>query len=229
MTAPPQTLEVALRQELLPQRAFAYDRKAWLRGLGHFPGVETAINGLPAAVDRAIIASTVEELLRDDRVVPAFVTAMIWGHGRANYGPSRTAKLLKGAGTHRADAASESVAGKLAESVLRARGDGPVEGFRYLNNQGHIKGLGPAFFTKWLYFVTARGQEHSAQAAPVLDALIINWLRTEANLRIRYGKTPGYEHYLETLHAWGQPHQLTPVEVEERIFRLIRSDGISAG
>lgn len=228
MTAPPQALEVSLRHALVPQKAFAYRRGAWLHSLGRFPGVETAVIELPAAVDRRIVATRVEELLECEHVVPAFVTAMIWGHGASNYGPFRTADILTAVGDPLRANISNAVLDRLHESIQRARHEGAVEGFRYLNNQGHIKGLGPAFFTKWLYFVTARGQERSAQAAPVLDQLVTSWLKCEAHIQLRTAKTPDYQRYVELLREWGQPHQLTPVEVEERIFRLIRSDGASA-
>ncbi|WP_431843218.1 hypothetical protein [Calidifontibacter indicus] len=114
---------------------------------------------------------------------------------------------------------------KLTEWVRIAREEGPVEGFRYLNNAGRLRGLGPAFFTKWLYFVTACGQARSERAAPVLDALIISWLKKYADTRLRHGKTPDYQHYIELLHGWGAPYGRTPAEVEESIFRLIRNDG----
>lgn len=225
MTEPPQALRESLRRELVPQQAFTYRRDAWLRWLGHLPGVEQAINALPDTVDRGVVARTVEDLVARDHIVPAFVAAMIWGHGRSNYGPYRTARLLTGWDKSRGAELPDAVVGRLTESILCARRDGPVEGFRYLNNEGHIKGLGPAFFTKWLYFVTARGRERSALAAPVLDALVITWLRMEADIRLRRVKTSDYQRYLEVLRAWGEPRQLTPVEVEEHIFRLIRADG----
>jgi hypothetical protein len=44
----------------------------------------------------------------------------------------------------------------LLESAARiVQHDGPVEGFRHMNNAGRIKHLGSAFFTKWLYFASA--------------------------------------------------------------------------
>lgn len=225
MTTPPAQLAAMMRHDLPPQQAFNYRREAWLRWLGELPGVTETLEGLPDAVDRAMVAATVEQLIEREQVVPAFVTAMLWGHGRSNYGPSRTARVLAHASEAKAHSGAEIASDKLAESVRRARRDGAVEGYRYLNNEGHIHGLGPAFFTKWLYFVTARGQARAARAAPVLDALVITWLHTDADVRLRAGKTPDYQRYVDVLQAWGEPHRLNPVEVEERIFRLIRGDG----
>lgn len=226
MTTMPPALRESLQRELPPQRGFTYDRSAWLRWTSDLPSVEQTIKALPDAIDRALVAGTVDDLVEQGDVVPAFIVAMMWGHGKSNYGPSRTAKILAGSESE-GDVRTGPSAGKLTESVRLARGQGPVEGFRYLNNTGHIKGLGPAFFTKWLYFVTARGQARSKGAAPVLDALIIRWLKEKADTRLRYGKTPDYQRYIELLEAWGKPHDRTPVEVEEGIFRLIRNDGVT--
>ena len=90
---------------------------------------------------------------------------------------------------------------------------------------GLIGGLGAAFFTKWLYFITARGDAASVSAAPVLDVLVISWLASHGGPALRAGYTDDYARYVETLKSWGAPHGLTPVDVEERIFGLIRNDG----
>lgn len=225
MVTPPQALQAMLHRELPPQRAFTYNRDAWVRHLCHLPDAAATVTALPSAVDRAIAARTVEDLIQASEIVPAFVVTMIWGHGSANYGPYRTARILSDAGNPGDDRAAGVAAGKLTESIRHARGGGPVEGYRYLNNDGRINWLGPAFFTKWLYLITARGDARSAQAAPVLDGLITKWMDTEANIHLRYRRTPDYQRYVETLHAWGEPHRLKPVDVEERIFRLIRRDG----
>ncbi|MFC8181568.1 hypothetical protein ACFULT_22045 [Rhodococcus sp. NPDC057297] len=97
-------------------------------------------------------------------------------------------------------------------------------GYRYLNNDGAIHGLGPAFFTKRLYFITTRGEPHSPAAAPILDALVVAWLQSAADIRIRAGRTDDFTRYIKLLEHWGSPTGHTPVEVEERIFRIIRND-----
>lgn len=43
-----------------------------------------------------------------------------------------------------------------SDATRWASDDGAVEGYRFLNNRpGKVAWLGPAFFTKWLYFITA--------------------------------------------------------------------------
>ncbi len=181
--------------------------------------------GLPPELDRATAAHLVEDLLPRD-VTAAFTVAMIWGHGSTGYGPYRTATILTASRSPKNVPVDATVRGRLGESVEVAREAGSVEGYRFLNNRpGKVSGLGPAFFTKWLYFVTARGEARSASAAPVLDGLVLAWL-TARGVPLRAGYTDDYARYVETLTHWGAPHGLAPVAVEERIFRLIRDDGV---
>lgn len=58
----------------------------------------------------------------------------------------------------------------------------------------------------------------------MLDALVISWLASNGDLALRAGYTDDYARYVETLRSWGAPHGLAPVDVEERIFGLIRNE-----
>ncbi|KQS96997.1 hypothetical protein ASG23_15445 [Cellulomonas sp. Leaf395] len=180
---------------------------------------------LPAALDRSTTARLVEDLLPSN-AAGAFAVSMIWGHGWSGYGPYRTARVLTGMKRPAGEPVSPDVESRLNESIAIARASGPVEGYRFLNNRpGKIDGLGPAFFTKWLYFVTARADENSDDAAPVLDALVLTWLADNAGVVLRAGQTADYARYVGLMQSWGSPYGLAPAQVEERIFRLIRNDG----
>lgn len=225
MQPAPSALEPLLAGEHGPQRAFSFPGVRWRKWTAHLDRNSAMLNALPDALDRRAAARLVEDLLPGD-VTAAFTAAMIWGHGSSGYGPYRTAKILTAAPSPEIAPVAPAVRDRLGESVEVARDRGAVEGYRFLNNRpGKISGLGPAFFTKWLYFVTARGDSAAADAAPVLDALVISWLSTGAGVSLRAGYTDDYARYIETLTSWGAVHGLTAPEVEERIFRLIRSDG----
>lgn len=219
---------------LQPQKGFGYRRVAWHSWVGYLTGVSehVAPEALPEKVDREVVADRVERLVFTETAA-AFTIAMIWGHGLANYGPYRAARILTAATrpVKRTEpdpercAAAPVVIERLEESARRARVD-PVEGFRFLSSRdGKIRGLGPAFFTKWLYFATARGQARHPEAAPILDRLVQRWMREEARIDLSLHATDSYRRYVETLRDWGEPHGHGPVEVEERIFRLLRNDG----
>lgn len=228
MSLIPHDLAETLSEDFPSQKAFTYPADRWRSWTGHLEGNAALLDALPAALDRATTARVVEEqLARTPRGVgPAFTVAMMWGHGFSGYGPYRTARILTGAISPLGCPLSGDVLARLSDSADIARRDGPVEGYRFLNTQpGRIGGLGPAFFTKWLYFATARGQIGSPTAAPILDALVVTWFREHADSPLRAGYTDDYARYVETLTAWGAPNGLAPAQVEERIFRLIRNDG----
>lgn len=65
----------------------------------------------------------------------------MWGQGRTGYGPYRLKEIL----------AEPLVADVLAKAGGTLREQGAVAAYRVLN--GAVKGLGPAFFTKLLYFL----------------------------------------------------------------------------
>ena len=221
----PRELEPLLAGEHPPQCGFSYPFERWREWAGHLEENGPVLGALPRELDRRTVALLVDGLLPGD-VVGAFTVAMIWGHGTSGYGPYRTARVLTAARSPMGAPVSPGVRSRLGESIEVAREGGPVEGYRYLNNRpGKVDGLGPAFFTKWLYFVTARGDAGSANAAPVLDALVIEWLASHGGPSLRAGYTVDYAQYVETLRSWGAPHGLGPANVEERIFRLIRDDG----
>ncbi|BBH69407.1 hypothetical protein ACTI_60920 [Actinoplanes sp. OR16] len=91
---------------------------------------------LPASVSRAHVAAVTDplELLK---------TSFAWGSGtRQAYGPHRLGEILVDAQPAKLDAATAAL-----------QKDGPVAAYRVLLSGEHkIAGLGPAFFTKFLYF-----------------------------------------------------------------------------
>lgn len=202
MQPTPKDLEALLTGEHTPQRAFAYPLERWERWTAHIEGVGSALDGLPPRLNRGDTARIVEDLLPSN-VAGAFTTAMVWGHGKSGYGPYRAAVVLTGTRKPKDAPLSPEVEERLTESVEVARSQGAVEGFRFLHNRhGKIAWLGPAFFTKWLYFITARGNEQSESAAPVLDALILGWLSKNTNTALCAGYTDEYARYIDLLRAW---------------------------
>lgn len=213
----------AMLPDLYQQKAFGYQKRRWLQWLGHLEGVSEALSPLPDELDRAGAASAVTTLIPNS-IPAAFTVSMIWGHGTSHYGPYRTACILTGTKKPQEAKTAGDVTDQLTTSVEVARRDGAVAGFRYLNRHpGKVVGLGPAFFTKWLYFITTQGDPLNTQAAPVLDRLVIRWLGGKG-VHLRPGYTADYDSYVALLRAWGDRYKLGPAAVEERIFGLIRSD-----
>ncbi|MGV7472236.1 8-oxoguanine DNA glycosylase OGG fold protein [Mycobacterium kansasii] len=118
------------------------------------------------------------------------------------YGPTRVRWILSGIKTGaRAAPIRGDVAIRLRTAADTVRDQGPVDGFRYLNNAGRINGA--AFFTKWLYFASALTNADDPCAAPILDKQVSDWLEREASISLKIHRTPDYKRYLDILKDWG--------------------------
>ena len=222
LEVPPRLGEI-LAKAHEPQRGFSWNAASWKAALGDCPAVLTQLDALPQSVNRDEVCKVVTTNLARRSVLPAFVTAMVWGYGTAGYGPARVRWVLtgiRGRGTYGAPIRPD-VAERLEAAVQVVRDLGAVEGFRHMNNAGHIKYLGGAFFTKWLYFTSAAsGRPDDATAAPILDKQIKDWLAANARLDLNINRTPDYERYVELLTQWGAEFDRTAVQVEKAIFHL---------
>lgn len=220
----PERLREILARAPEPQRAFDWNSAVWKAGLQDCPDVLDQLEELSEEIDRGEVCKVVTANLINDSVLPAFVTAMIWGYGTAGYGPARVRWVLTGVRGKGAMSAviRPDVADRLKAAANVVREEGAVEGFRYMTNAGHIKYLGPAFFTKWLYFASAASGPGDVKAAPIFDKQVKDWLAKNAEVRLNINKTVDYERYLELLTAWGSqaPDTRTPVQVEKAIFHL---------
>lgn len=77
---------------------------------------------------------------RSESWAEAFVATQVWGYGGIGYGPHRTRQVL----------ARPNADAVLTETVSLLVDEGAVAAYEALNT---LHGLGPAFFTKFLYFV----------------------------------------------------------------------------
>jgi len=89
------------------------------------------------------------------------VAAVVWGHKKADYGPARLAKMLKCPCHHELHQNERQA--RLAAAVELLDMNGPAVAYQSLSRQGpnHVPHLGPAFFSKILYFADR------ARSAPV--------------------------------------------------------------
>lgn len=154
-----------------------------------------------------------------------------WGYGTTGYGHTRTA----------------NVAEAFYESALRAveilhdpsEDLAPIAAYFHLNNEGHVKGWGPAFFTKFLMFVDPANSDANdldRVHAAVLDRLTASqtngFLSNEVKSRRprrssplgRFGQsgwtTVQYAYYLSLLTALAtqKPFAKDPMKVERALF-----------
>lgn len=220
-TTMPQGLSAHLARDV-EQRSFEWRRAPWEAALHDDKQSVELLHRLGERVGRVTTRAVVLEEFANGRVVPAFVAAMIWGYGTTGYGPARVRWVLTGVrGRASATAAIRAdVRRNLATGAAVAREQGPVEGFRFMNNAGKVPYLGGPFFTKWLYFTTAVDGIAAPNAAPILDAQVAGWLRNQQVVSLRVDKTVDYEQYLRLLRDWGEQTGRAPAQVEAGIFHL---------
>lgn len=232
------------------QGAFRWTPRAWERAFTvasspSHPGVDVAAtietiaracesaHGDPVRIDRRVITALhAPEILDADpaqNVVAAFVAAMIWGYGAAGYGPFRTLRVLS---------ADEHVVEHLLSIAKTAQDpeQGGLSAFRQIDearsaDSAYLKYLGPAFGTKFLYFLTAAAR--SVEPTPVMDAVVRRWFTREAKTPLVTSRwhTPSYSTYLESLDAWAlelsarsDGAALGRADVELLIFAFARGD-----
>ncbi|TDC52919.1 hypothetical protein E1212_07180 [Jiangella ureilytica] len=222
---PPAELAAVLAAEPTRQQTFFWSRSAWNNRMHDLPDVLQLLQDLPAEVDREVTREFVLRALQRDRVIPAFVAAMVWGHGTTGYGPTRVRSALTGqwgVASYQAPVRDAEVSSKLRGAVDVVRNEGAAEAYGYMYGAGRVKYLGGAFFTKWLYFVSAVDGVHGRDAAPILDTQVATWLRANGVMNLNPAKTKSYRDYLALLEVWGDRFGRTRVEIEQAIFGLAR-------
>jgi hypothetical protein len=159
-------------------------------------------------------------VVNEDTAVQVFLLAMLWGYGPVGYGPFRTRRILE-----RPQASSE-----LLEIAQVAYQEGGLAAFERIAAHrrkagSYLKWLGPAFGTKYIYFLTA--QDPSVQPAPVMDAVVRRWFRVHAPGRpliVDTWDVPSYRSFLDSLSEWADDihrhfgHDIRLDDVEYLIF-----------
>ncbi|MFE9859220.1 hypothetical protein [Streptomyces sp. NPDC005780] len=122
-----------------------------------------------AAVSRAEVAAAVADVLKREAFREALVATYVWGKGKrgtpGGSGPAALHKIL----------AFDGLDTALAAAVTALREHGAPEAYAAL--KGQVLGLGPAFFTKFLYFTgTAVPPAHGPRPL-ILDRVLARRLR----------------------------------------------------
>ncbi len=227
LPAIPTALRLRLSDEIPPQRAFRWNRNPWMEIVHNLPDVAETLLSLPSELDREIIRKTVLENLQSDRVLAAFVPVLIWG-GPGGYGPFRARSILTATRTrfNRSASIVPDLQDRLRDGAAAVRNDGAAEAFRLMNNEGKVKYLGGAFFTKWLSFASMVDSVDGPRVAPILDKRVRDWIASSTAMmqpvKLSTTSTADYRRYLELLDAWGGPYGRTRVQVEKSIFDLTR-------
>ncbi|WP_336245080.1 MULTISPECIES: hypothetical protein [Paeniglutamicibacter] len=221
MTVPEVLIQTFHRWDLAGRPTQAQSRwntESWSR---HLPEYASFLASLGTdRMDRTQAIAAAPDVVDEDTAVQVFLLSMLWGYGPVGYGPFRTRRVLE-----RAEAKSE-----LLEVAQEAKQAGGLAAFELIadrrrQSRSYLKWLGPAFGTKYIYFLTAQDTKH--RPAPVMDAVVYRWFRTHVPNRpliVDFWHAPSYRMFLESLNEWsaglgGEPGQELRVDdVEYLIF-----------
>src|SRR5262249_47214572 len=125
--------------------------------------------------------------------VHTLVGALVWGIGTKARNVTRHLRLF----------AAADVPRKLGSSVRVMAADGPKRAYEVLSGENHVRYLGPAFFTKLLYFA---GMHHCA--GTLVPLILDDNVRIGMNA-LRWTSWPStgwtasqYEEYLRVGNDW---------------------------
>jgi hypothetical protein len=120
-------------------------------------------------VSRSDVFAIAADVSSVESVLNLYVAVCAWGTGTKAQRVARVVKPLH----------EDGAADALRRSFEAARSMDPVEAYRRLNlnDEDRIKGFGPAFFTKWLYFAAYDDPARHERRPPlILDARVANSL-----------------------------------------------------
>ncbi|WP_151774789.1 8-oxoguanine DNA glycosylase OGG fold protein [Streptomyces abyssomicinicus] len=139
-----------------------------------------------ASISRGAVTDVFRTALADKAWTEALVASYVWGSRETGYYPSRLEEILR----------RPNLRSSLDSAAKELQADAPVQAYALLRNA--VKGLGPAFYSKFLHFL-GRAMEPRPRPYPlILDSVLAGVLREHAT---RVGLAAGMEWAPETA-AW---------------------------
>lgn len=144
-----------------------WDEQEWLRTYVDDPNEKISravlLESIHGPLSRAAVFARCQSALTNDAgFVDAFIVVMMWGFKPKSYGAYRTSEMLKRYSSR------EEMESALRDCAQVAQQD-PLEAYKKASHLA--KGLGPAFGTKYTYFMSPESNR-----SPIFDAVVANWL-----------------------------------------------------
>jgi hypothetical protein len=190
-----------------PQVGIEWPRERWRAA---FPQQHALWRDLPEQLDRESVRAITDRAAESPAAAEtALIATLAWGFGWVGYGPHRADKMLISTRDSRRH---------LQAVAALARVDGAMAAYRGLAREHRIKGLGPAFGTKFIAFCQPAG---ARPAALIHDQLVGAWLAAHGrpDLASASWSPPRYEAYLDQIHVWADALGVDPETVEYLIFQ----------
>ncbi|MGV9871513.1 8-oxoguanine DNA glycosylase OGG fold protein [Streptomyces cellulosae] len=213
----PSGTAVPERDAVLGQ-AIPFDRDRWLAHLPDANWWPPELDECPTAagrrrVDRSVVFGIAD---RSDSVEGRrhlLTAALVWGTGTKARSVARRSRVFSDSSHRDIDARLEAALGIL-------RQEGAVAAYYAFNNEHRISFLGPAFFTKVLYFAGSEKRTGALQPL-ILDRFVALALRasgTDGKWHTSGWRTPCYERYLSLVHEHARREGVLPDQIEAALF-----------
>lgn len=206
-----------------------WNRELAEAGLGSLQVATQDVNGVPM-LTRAVLFGLADGLVDDaddETYLNVLWHALIWGSGKSERLNRRRIQAFGDPGLR-----AERV-GTLRESARLARAGKREDAYRTLIRRGggKVPGLGPAFFTKFLYFASMGRTESPCL---ILDARVATVLHDAGWAELPKGSfnwyTTQYVSYCDLLDAWAAEQSavretaVRPDEIERALFDGVRRE-----
>jgi hypothetical protein len=213
---PPSPVMPATGRDAVLKQAISFDPARWRGRLpdpAHWPAeLDSCVVGGNARwpkVDRKMVFDICRTAREPAEVTRAFVAACVWGAGTGARSVHRCVKVFENS--------PEAVGERLAEALAVQRDHGPVEAYAALRGRLRVRWLGPAFFTKLLYFA---GYDSATTLRPlILDRFVA--VGTGLDWRHDGWSSEQYGRYLRYAHHWAETAETgtSPDAVEFALFK----------
>lgn len=206
-------------------QAIPFDRSRWLPLLPDSDWWPPELDSCPTVsgrprVDRSTVFAVARRSDTAEGRRHLLTAALVWGTGTKAQSVARRARIFQESSPQAIDARLETVLGVLREK-------GAVEAYYAFNNDHRIKFLGPAFFTKVLYF--AGHEQPAGQWRPlILDSVVARAIRStnhDEEWHRSGWTTPDYTRYLTFVHDQAQRVGVLPDQIEAALFTYGKQPG----
>ncbi|MFF0086036.1 hypothetical protein ACFYR1_41045 [Streptomyces canus] len=214
----PDDVDVPDRDTVLSQ-AIPFDRGRWISLLPDSTWWPAALDDCPHSgrwprVDRRAVFAIAHQTDTVEGRRHLFVASLVWGTGTKAQSVNRRARIFQHSSPADIDA-------RLCEALDVLRERGAVDAYRAFNNDHRIPHLGPAFFSKVLYFA-GHDTAVSHHRPVILDSVVSRALKAEG---VADGSWPEngwssdrYRLYVDGVHSYARSRGVLPDQVEAALF-----------
>ena len=116
--------------------------------------------------------------------------------------------------------ADANVAGRLTQAIEITRGEGPISAYKALSRHQRlwVRGLGPSYFTKLMYFAGYDAKPYLSQPLIMDDNVIAGLIKVTGHPWEALGEH--YSRYLDLAKDWAYEFATEPDVIERRLFAL---------